>query len=343
MFRFFVVPYRISTMPVIRDNKIDVLRFIGLSMIILAHIKSPNILHQIRSFDVPLMLFVSGLVSSRKPISNYSSFIYQRVKRLIVPVWIFLSGYFLIYYGCRFILFGKKDIPYQTILESYLFLDGIGYVWVIRIFLIIMLITPLLVALEKRIESTPNYMLLIGGLLVFQGGVVEVGQMMPDGFFSVLYNQYITYIIGYSIPFMLGLRFKNISEYTFLNCSIIFGCVLISIFIYLYLHGTVLIDFHKYKFPPYAYFVVYGSFVSILLWFLVNICKSTKFEWGGMIGKNTIWIYLWHIPFVMITFNMHSWFIRYIVVYISSVTVFGLQYIVVKKLNIKLVTKYFLG
>lgn len=30
-------------MPVIRDNKIDVLRFIGLSMIILAHIKSPNI------------------------------------------------------------------------------------------------------------------------------------------------------------------------------------------------------------------------------------------------------------------------------------------------------------
>lgn len=40
---------------------------------------------------------------------------------------------------------------------------------------------------------------------------------------------------------------------------------------------------------------------------------------------------------------MHSWFIKFVVVYISSVTVFGLQYIVVKKLNIKLVTKYFLG
>lgn len=42
-----------------RNNCIDLLRFWGLSLIILAHVNPPGILFHIRCFDVPLMLFVS--------------------------------------------------------------------------------------------------------------------------------------------------------------------------------------------------------------------------------------------------------------------------------------------
>lgn len=51
-----------------RDLSIDLMRAIGLLCVILAHVNPPATLMQIRCFDVPLMLFVSGLVfSGRKP------------------------------------------------------------------------------------------------------------------------------------------------------------------------------------------------------------------------------------------------------------------------------------
>lgn len=50
----------------VRDIEVDVLRSIGILLIILAHIKAPVIPTVIRCFDVPLMVFVSGLCYSDK-------------------------------------------------------------------------------------------------------------------------------------------------------------------------------------------------------------------------------------------------------------------------------------
>lgn len=52
-----------------RDSSVDIMRAIGLLCVILAHINPPSLLLQIRSFDVPLMLFVSGLVYSGRNFS----------------------------------------------------------------------------------------------------------------------------------------------------------------------------------------------------------------------------------------------------------------------------------
>ena len=82
-----------------RIREIDAMRFIGISLIILAHILGPgSFLFQIRSFDVPLMLFVSGLVSARRPVNDYGKYIGHRFLRLMVPVWLFYTLYFLILY-----------------------------------------------------------------------------------------------------------------------------------------------------------------------------------------------------------------------------------------------------
>ena len=180
-------------------------------MIILAHVKSPNLINQIRMFDVPLMLFVSGLTASRKEFGPYWSYVWHRIKRLIVPVWLFLTGYLVVFYSVRFILTKQVDVPWLNIAKSYLLLnDGeIGYVWIIRIFLLIMLVTPSLVSFEAKFSSTIKYIIFCVIILTIQSGVVFLGEKIPEGIVSVVYNQYFTYIIGYSIPFMLGLRFKN--------------------------------------------------------------------------------------------------------------------------------------
>ncbi len=74
-----------------RNVTIDILRLCGLLLIMLAHVNPPNIIFQIRTFDVPMMVFVSGVsyYLSKKANVDFFSYAYSRFKRLVLPVWIF--------------------------------------------------------------------------------------------------------------------------------------------------------------------------------------------------------------------------------------------------------------
>ncbi|MBX2834034.1 MAG: acyltransferase family protein [Micavibrio sp.] len=81
-----------------RDQTLDFMRLIGLTLIIFAHVKAPYVLIQLRSFDVPLMVMVSALsfsISFSGKSISYGAYVWSRIKRLVFPVWIFLSLYFL--------------------------------------------------------------------------------------------------------------------------------------------------------------------------------------------------------------------------------------------------------
>lgn len=58
-----------------RDVTIDLLRFIALTCIIIAHINPSPLLFQLRNFDVPLMVFLSG-VSFRISSGNNDGYSY---------------------------------------------------------------------------------------------------------------------------------------------------------------------------------------------------------------------------------------------------------------------------
>lgn len=76
-----------------RDTTIAVMRAIGLMLIILAHVSPPNILFQLRTFDVPMMLFVSGMsyfIAAKKNVSLVP-YVISRFKRLVLPAWIFIT------------------------------------------------------------------------------------------------------------------------------------------------------------------------------------------------------------------------------------------------------------
>lgn len=44
-----------------RDEKVDSPRFVGLAMVVLAHVGPPEWLFQLRNFDVLLMVLLSGI------------------------------------------------------------------------------------------------------------------------------------------------------------------------------------------------------------------------------------------------------------------------------------------
>ena len=152
-----------------RDLNIDVLRAVGLLLIILAHVHSPFSLHQFRSFDVPMMMFVSGLAMAAHPQSAIGgwAWLWKRVKRLVFPVWIFLGLYFAFLFLVHKVV--AFHLPtFQKIVESFLLLDGIGYVWVIRVFLILAVLTPLLCTCYRKYVGSRIKLLLLFGVNYLQ-------------------------------------------------------------------------------------------------------------------------------------------------------------------------------
>ncbi len=316
-----------------RSEKIDLLRFIGLAMIVLAHIDPPFFIFQLRNFDVPLMLLVSGIsFGLAYKQENYFSYVWKRIKRLVFPVWIFLSFYFslMLVTGHPVLLPNA-----ETIYNSYLLLSGIGYVWIIRVFLLVALIAPLIWKLHSKTFSTPKYFsILIGIYILYEFMFVQITPYL-NSLLGKIFAEQVLQIIPYAFLFALGLRLPSLT-----NKQVISLCcfaLIMFIIIALYLnHGAgKFIPTQEFKYPPRIYYLSYALFVSILLWLssdkiLVKIKKLRLIKPLLFIAQNSIWIYLWHILFLSI---FHTpFYIKYFLVFGSASWLVFMQVYFVRQL-----------
>ena len=78
-----------------RDRSTDLLRTFGLLLVMLAHTAPPPLLFELRNFDIVLLVAVSGIAFSisRTP-KRFWPYASARFKRLILPVWLFLTVLF---------------------------------------------------------------------------------------------------------------------------------------------------------------------------------------------------------------------------------------------------------
>lgn len=304
-----------------RDPSIDFLRFIGISLIILAHVSPSGVIFELRSFDVPLMIFISGLTLSDKKVSFNVTYFIKRIKRLLLPVYLFLTIYFLIIAAVQLLGF-DLGVTSKHIIDSYLLLEGIGFVWIIRVMLCIALLTPLLKFLTDRFT--------LSAIIVFCLSILLIADYCANcSVFlnNIILRDYLLYGMVYSVPFIIALKIHSVKT---ANVVYIVGILLLLMLVdYIYLNesGRILsfISFNGFKYPPQSYFILYGLVCSLILYLI--ICRSKQFisvKWLEIIGCNTMWIYLYHIPLIQLTgrLNMH-WGVRYIVVYMLA---FGLTY-----------------
>ena len=331
-----------------RDLYIDFLRFLGLSLIILVHVNPPIDIAQVRCFDVPLMLFVSGLTVSGSNSNTYKDYIIKRSKRLIIPVWMFLAVYLPALYFLQFKFLSDQYLTGEMIIRSFLLLDkSIGYVWIIRIFLIVMLVTPFIQKVNTKVQSQNMFVLILTLMFVFLEGTHMIGKYFCESHFvSFLIVDIFQYGLAYSIPFFLGMRCCTMNkngQYKLLIFVIVSFAV--SLVCYLYCYGLPIIITPNFKSPPHAYYIVYGCFVSAIFWHLKAYApKWITNKYFVVIGQNTIWIYLWHMPLALISSRIsESWAIRYVVVYCCAIFFFMIQRYVVNKTNSNFARKYFLG
>ncbi len=318
---------------IVRDDRIDILRFIGLAMIILAHVEPPNLLFQLRNFDVPLMVLISGMSFglSYNDKENYIHYIWKRIKRLVFPVWIFLTIFFSVSF---LIVPGIFYLDTGTVIQSYIFINGIGYVWIIRVFLLVAITAPFIYLYNKKESSNIKF---IFKLLIFMF-IFEVFRHISAPYLKNEYLYFISqcthYVIPYSIIFALGLRLNTLSKKEIKYLALVFIVIFIALAILLIIKRGGYISTQQFKYPPSIYYLSYAIFFTLILLLNINSIKSmldflklTKISL--FIAKNSIWVYLWHIPLVL--FIEANFIIKFIIAMVISTLITYTQINIVEK------------
>lgn len=309
---------------------IAILKDIGLFCVILAHMEGvPNWLMQLRNFDVPLLCFVSGLLS-KKSSSDITIIEYwkKRFIRLAVPTWIFLIIYFSV---CTVIGYPPSI---KSIIASFFFQydGGIMGVWIVWIYLWCALLTPFLLKL-KNVKLLHK----IAGMVAV-GIIYEFLYAVGIGSSNRLFVYCSYYIVAYGIVYMIGMIINEMNTPSILISLICFGCIWLGIAVYLYCTGGNYVLTSEYKYPPRIYYSSYAIMMIGILYILFvrkmgGGCtyRNTIFQKCIVkISMNSFWIYLWHIFYKCLLLPQinGNWMVQYVAVLACSFFTVWLQQMV---------------
>ena len=177
-----------------RDISIDVLRGIALLSIVVTHVLPPAIVWQFFDFNVCLIVFISGVSFSlhSNPKIDVGFFV-KRFKRILCPTWIFLTIYFGAIAVSELLLRGSLQMNPYEIAKIYL-LQSNWYVWVMRVFLLTSLFSPLTMSLYKYIGIKGIYVFGVLSLVVFE-------------FYHIESNISFWYFLTMTIPYIIIFTF----------------------------------------------------------------------------------------------------------------------------------------
>lgn len=235
-----------------RDIAIDTCRILGTLLVMLAHVIIPTFLSEIRSFDVILLVIVSGICFNGSV--DYGRYIWKRIKRLVFPTWILLVLLFTCAYIVCILLNRAQVYSFTQIWRSFLFLEGsIGYIWIVRVYLAIAIINPILNRFNRIIS--PLIFLVVINLVVISFSLFSSQNQ------DLMY--YVHEAVIYCFIAFWGTKLKSLEQKPkeqFMVITIVFS--LVGFTITLITNG-----FHpnSYKYPPVAQYVYYGFLISVLL------------------------------------------------------------------------------
>ena len=299
-----------------RKIYIDYLKVIGLLLVIMAHVSPPLIINQLRSFDVPLLVLISGyLAATSYKEGDIKNYLYKRFKRLVFPAWIFIC----IFLPVRIISYNRPTIG--EVLREITFQrdsDMLGFLWVIWVYLVCACLVPLLKKIPlKRIS------ILIMVLILFLYELLSKTDLVNNRF---LYNTFFT-IVPYGLISFIGLNIEKINKILYL----IIACLLLYIIyaLYLYLLNGYYIQTDYYKYAAQIYYLSFALSISLILYCLFNKKNITQKKLITFISSSSLWIYLWHILSLyavkkFIT-NDELWYIQYILILILAIIITYVQ------------------
>lgn len=318
-----------------RNISIDVLKCIGMLLIILAHCNPPTFLNEIRNFDVVLLVILSGTVAvkSYERSENGFKYIVKRLIRLVIPTYIFLTFLFILE-KIVCIFYPVFPMDENTILSSYTLTNGIGYVWIIRIYILCAISVFILMHIKKY-----KKIIVIALFIIYEILYYTIGNA----------NLFLQYEIYYIIPFgflciYIGMKLNEWNNKKIIVVVAICLLIFALLFTCFYITKGEFVKISDYKYPPRMYYLSYGIGISLILYYLFerknlfNIKEKLNNKLITFIGRHTMWIYLWQI-FYLNTFAFVKcevkWYIKFTYLVVMSVLTTYAQSKIVEKLNIK--------
>lgn len=316
-----------------RIRYVDFLKAIGLFLIMLAHVKCPDLLSMIRCFDVPLMVILSGFLASHSFQRRYPDgrcgirYFWNRFKRLVIPTWVFLFIYFVVQAASGF------SASLDFYLASFaLTRYGIGYVWIILVYLYCALLIPFIHKLSLY-RIWPIVILSIYALY-------EVLFNLNIGTENIVVLNTVYYIIPYGLMTALGYNYSRMTSGIKIGVIAASGLITLGCGIFYYQQTGDIQRFQIAKYPPQCYFVSWGIFASFLLMYVcekwdMKIYRNRLIEF---FSKHSLWIYLWHI-LIITTLNHTSikniWWLELLILVPASSFIVWIQNVIIKKIEAK--------
>jgi len=306
-----------------RNLNLDLLRLLGILVIILAHSSPPDWLFQLRNFGTPILIVVSALsysyIYSQRQL-DILPFYKKRLIRLTLPAWIFLSLFFCFFLFASITLGKKYPFTVNEIISSYSFYTGIGFVWIFKVYIILALITPVALTFNRRINSNRFYFsLLVVAYILYEIVLNYSHQLIPDDFLE-FFDTVAFVIFPYSILYLYGFRLSSISDKQLLRIIFTSLAIFVCLMAYKYSEYGAFIPTQKYKYPPTIYYLSYAFFALNLVYFYIKKLKITNAHASNIIvwlSKNTLWIYLWHIMayyiWQFLSYNLNENFLLFLI------------------------------
>ena len=308
-----------------RISYIDFLKVIGLTGIIIAHVNPHSWAMLLRSFDVPLMVILSSILANRS-FAKYSEtrssafdYYVSRIKRLVIPTWIFLIFNFLL----SFIITGQRESIKYYAASFLLTRYGIGYVWIILIYLYSAMLIPAFARLKLSVKGS---IIVSASYILYEIAYYYRLGLNDSGLINKFLDTTFYYIIPYGLLTYLGYNYFKMKNRTKLIIALASFIVFFTLAAY---YRSALGSFqllHIAKYPPRVYYLSYGIGCSFALLILCekNNLKVYANKVIRFISSHSMWIYLWHILVLAVygKFNLpETWFIKLIVVYLLSILI----------------------
>lgn len=320
-----------------RLKNVDILKVLGLLGIIIAHANPPSWMIQLRGFDVVLLMVVSVYLYFSKPKEEkILSYVWKRIKRLIFPTYIFLAMFFLMA-----LIIKPYPFSISKIFDSFMLHDGIGYVWIIRIYLIVALLLPLTKRLLK--PKWINWCFFgIVGLCIIQELLYRFGIFSWGG---IIVKDYIAYVLPCLAIVLWTYWMMNANKRQLiigtLSATII--CAVLMCY-YASITGKFQIT-NIAKYPFRGYYIAYALAVTGWLFFILKNNRITNGMWNKgieFISTHSLWIYFWHIPLVfVIEAKMMTlfWLWKTLILFGGACLVVAVQNFVIKRIEKKIAPK----
>lgn len=306
-----------------RNYKIDWLRTIGTLSVILAHMNIPTIISHIRTFDVVMLVWISGfsyaLSYGNKKIS-YGQYLLKRFKKLIIPTWILITAVFTCsFFACLCV--GREQLySVPKMLFSYLFDErGIGYIWIAKVYFLIAAVSFFLYKINEKIRDNRIFLIVVSAILAIYQSIITFTSVKN----IYLFREFLNYTLAYGIISLIGIRCYTSKK--FINTVLLY-----SLTAYACLQVAVILKYDSFspgnfKYPPELYYLFYGLSVGILLYIIIPNNANRIVLW---FSKNSFTVYLLHI-LAMLAYSMclemidiqllKMWYIEYPIIVFASV------------------------